>query len=183
MLGDLQLDSRRLQRLVYDLLALEREDAAPAPRQPVRLDHIVAEAIAGRSRARAQAGEPVTVMGEPEALRRALDNLLDNAEVHGPAEGEIVVALRLVDGEAMLTVSDEGPGLDPAEAQHAFDRFWRGSEAAGKPGSGLGLALVRATARRHAGEASVAGSTVTITLPAIGGSARRTDEERTQPVL
>jgi signal transduction histidine kinase len=168
VLNDLQLDSRRLQRLVDDLLALEREDGAPAPGRPVRLDRIVAEAVAAHPRARAQADTAVTVMGEPEALRRALDNLLENAEVHGPAGGEIVVALTHADGRAALAVSDEGPGLDPAEAERAFDRFWRGSDAVGRPGSGLGLALVRATARRHGGEVSAAGSTVTMTLPADG---------------
>ena len=84
VLADLQLDTARLQRLVGDLLTLERESAGPAPEQPVRLDAIVADAVAGRDSTRVSACTPVTVRGEPDALRRTLDNLLDNAEIHGP---------------------------------------------------------------------------------------------------
>ena len=84
VLADLQLDTQRLQSLVGDLLALERESAGPPPDRDVRLDLLVTEAVAGRTAVRVSACEPVTVRGEPDALRRALDNLLDNAEVHGP---------------------------------------------------------------------------------------------------
>jgi two-component system sensor histidine kinase MprB len=107
----------------------------------------------------------VTVRGEADALRRALDNLLDNAEVHGPRGGEVTVSLTVSDGVAALAVADEGPGLDPADLEHAFERFWRAPDAADRPGSGLGLAIVRATAQRHGGHVTVDGSTVTIELP------------------
>jgi two-component system, OmpR family, sensor kinase len=166
VLADLQLDTERLQRLVGDLLALERETAGPAPELEVRLDAIVAEAVADRPRARVVACAPATVRGEPDALRRALDNLLDNAEVHGPRDGEVSVSLTVADGVAALAVHDEGPGLDPADLEHAFERFWRAPDAAGRPGSGLGLAIVRATAERHGGSVTVDGSTVAIRLPA-----------------
>ena len=167
VLADLQLDTRRLQRLVADLLVLEREDAGPAPDQPVRLDRIVDEAAAGRPAVRVVRSVPVTVLGEPGALRRALDNLVENAEVHGPRGGEVTVALTLADGTAALAVADEGPGLRPGEVEHAFERFWRGPGALGRPGSGLGLAIVRATAERHGGAVTAEGSTVTIELPAV----------------
>jgi signal transduction histidine kinase len=165
VLADLQLDTQRLQRLVGDLLALERESAGPAPDQPVRLDAVVADAVAGRPRARVIACVPATVRGEPDALRRALDNLLHNAEVHGPPEGDVTVSLTVAEGLAALAVHDEGPGLDPADLEHAFERFWRAPDAAGRPGSGLGLAIVRATAERHGGSVTVDGSTVAIALP------------------
>lgn len=165
---DLELDTRRLRRLVDDLLALEREDAGPAPQQPVRLDAIVADAVAERPRAHVEASAPASVMGEPPALRRALDNLLDNAELHGPAGGEVVVRLEERDGEAALSVRDEGEGFAPGESEHVFERFWRAPSAVGRPGSGLGLAIVLATAQRHRGRVTVEGSTVTVRIPALG---------------
>ena len=172
VLADLQLDTQRLQSLVGDLLALERESAGPPPDRDVRLDLLVTEAVAGRTAVRVSACEPVTVRGEPDALRRALDNLLDNAEVHGPRGGEVTVSLTASGATAALAVRDEGPGLDPADLEHAFERFWRAPDAADRPGSGLGLAIVRATARRHGGRVTVDGSTVAIVLPAaVGASA------------
>ena len=65
---------------------------------------------------------------------------------------------------ALVTVCDEGPGLDPADRERAFERFWRGDHA--RSGSGLGLAIVRATAERHGGRAFVEGACFTIELPA-----------------
>ncbi len=166
VLADLQLDTKRLQSLVGDLLTLERESAGPPPDRDVRLDLLVAEAVAGRSAARVGACEPVTVRGEPDALRRALDNLLDNAEVHGPRGGEVTVSVTTSGATAALAVRDEGPGLAPADLEHAFERFWRAPDAADRPGSGLGLAIVRATAQRHGGRVTVDGSTIAIVLPA-----------------
>jgi signal transduction histidine kinase len=65
---------------------------------------------------------------------------------------------------ARLSVSDAGDGLEPAEWELAFNRFWRGRSGAG--GSGLGLAIVGATVERHGGRVTAAGSRVTIELPA-----------------
>jgi signal transduction histidine kinase len=106
----------------------------------------------------------VTVKGEPDALSRALDNLLDNARRHGPDGGEVRVALTHEGKEARLAVTDHGAGFAPGTEEDAFGRFWRGP-VAGAPGSGLGLAIVRATAERHGGRAWAAGSTVTVELP------------------
>jgi signal transduction histidine kinase len=164
VLADLQLDTERLQRLVGDLLALEREAAGPAPHEAVRLDRIVADAVAERPSVRVGRCDPAVVAGEAGALHRALDNLLENGLVHG--RGEVTVALEMRDGAAILTVADEGAGLSPDEVEHAFERFWRGPDARGRPGSGLGLAIVRATAERHGGSVTVSGATVRLTLPA-----------------
>jgi signal transduction histidine kinase len=62
-------------------------------------------------------------------------------------------------------VSDEGPGPDPRYGQQLFERFWRGPEAAGRPGSGLGLSIVAAIAERHRGHVMVNGSTFEVDLP------------------
>ena len=64
-----------------------------------------------------------------------------------------------------VSVADAGPGPDPAQHAHLFERFWRAPEASERPGSGLGLAIVAAIAERHGGQVSVEGSSFTLTLP------------------
>jgi two-component system sensor histidine kinase MprB len=164
VVADLESDAVRLGRLVEDLLALERQSAPELPRRPLRLDELVREAVAGRESAVADLDGPAIVNGDAEGLARALDNLLDNAERHGPAGGEVRVALRREGGEALVAVTDQGAGFEPGTEEDAFGRFWRGP-GTGAPGSGLGLAIVRATAERHGGRAWAAGSTVTLALP------------------
>jgi two-component system, OmpR family, sensor kinase len=164
VIADLESDAVRLGRLVEDLLALERESSAELPLAPLRLDELVAEAAAGREGVVAELDGPAVVSGDAEGLARALDNLLDNAEHHGPPGGEVRVTLRREGGEAMVAVTDQGAGFEPGTEEDAFGRFWRGA-GNGAPGSGLGLAIVRATAERHGGRAWAAGSTVTLALP------------------
>jgi signal transduction histidine kinase len=72
------------------------------------------------------------------------------------------------DGEAVLTVRDEGAGPDPAHRERVFERFWRGPEATQTPGSGLGLSIVAAVAERHGGSVSVEGPAFIVRLPADG---------------
>ena len=64
-----------------------------------------------------------------------------------------------------MSVADAGPGPDPEEHAHLFERFWRAPGASQRPGSGLGLAIVAAIAERHGGVVSVEGSRFTLTLP------------------
>ena len=104
------------------------------------------------------------VRGDRAALERALRNLVENAERHGPPGGAIVVEAALADGRARLAVSDEGAGLTDEQAEHAFARFWRGPDAP-PGGTGLGLAIVQATAARHGGSASAHGATFALELP------------------
>ncbi|HET6172180.1 MAG TPA: HAMP domain-containing sensor histidine kinase [Gaiellales bacterium] len=166
VLSDLEADARRLSRLLDDLLALAREDAAgPSSAQPVRLDQLALASATDRVEVDAPA--PVTVRGDADALARAIGNLVENAIVHGPAGGIVRVELRETGGRALLTVTDGGPGLNPEQAEHAFERFWRAPVADAPAGSGLGLAIVRATAERHGGSVSVAGATFTLDLPSI----------------
>jgi signal transduction histidine kinase len=94
-----------------------------------------------------------------------LANLIENALVHGPPDGDVRVELHAADGRARISVADEGPGPAPGERAHLFERFWRGDAAGGRPGAGLGLPIVAAIARRHGGSASVDGSEFTIELP------------------
>jgi two-component system OmpR family sensor kinase len=164
VIADLEADAARLARLVEDLLALERESGAERPRQPVRLDELVHAAAAGHKGVVAVVDGPLTVSGEPAAIERALDNLLENAARHGPPSGEVRISLRRHGEEAELSVTDTGRGFAPGTEEAAFGRFWRGEDGTA-PGSGLGLAIVRATAERHGGRAWAKGSTVTMALP------------------
>jgi signal transduction histidine kinase len=105
---------------------------------------------------------PVTVAGERAALERAAGNLVRNARRHG--RGTVTIGARPAGARALLTVSDEGPGPAPEEAERVFERFWRGPSARGD-GSGLGLAIVRSITERHGGRVRVDGSAFTIDLP------------------
>jgi two-component system sensor histidine kinase MprB len=171
LIADLQGDAARLRRLIDDLLALERESAARAPGQPVRLDETITALVDGRPNVAVRVAAPATVLGEPEALARSFENLLENAAVHGPEGGRVEISLDVSGGMARIAVSDEGPGFPPGEEETAFERFWRAEEAKDRAGSGLGLAIVKATAERHGGTVAASGSTVTILLPALDGGA------------
>ena len=162
-LADLLADADRLARLVDDLLVLERQATPAAAADAVDLAALVREvtARAGPDVA-VEHADSATTTGDPAALRRALENLLANARVHGAPP--VRVSLRRSGERAQLTVRDGGPGIAAADAQAAFGRFWR---AGGRPGSGLGLAIARATARAHGGDVSVSGSAVTIDLPIV----------------
>ena len=125
------------------------------------------------------ASGPAAVRGDGTALERAIDNLVQNGRNYGPPGGRITLAVESRDGVVRVTVADEGPGLQPYEAERAFRRFWRGRHD--KAGSGLGLAIVRAIAERHGGRAYAEGPRFTIELPALRdlseSSATRDGEE------
>jgi two-component system OmpR family sensor kinase len=181
VLGELRDDAARLARLVDSLLMLERAGAGPAALQPVDLRALAEEVIDASDSARvtlrdetarAGAAGPPIAIGDPEALRRALANLVENALIHGPPGGAVTVWLRRSGpGGIALAVSDAGPGPDPGARDHLFERFWRGEGAAERPGSGLGLSIVSAIAERHGGRVEVEGATFTLRLALADGSA------------
>ena len=164
LVTDLQEDTDRLVRLAGDLIAISREEAAAPPADDVALNRLVASLAGGDPRVLVVA-EPVHVRGDGAALERAISNLLQNARLHGPADGVITLTVRRSGDRALVSVCDEGPGIDPADRGRAFERFWRGAHD--QSGSGLGLAIVRATAERHGGRVFVDGSCFTIELPAL----------------
>ena len=172
VLADLRLDAERLARLVDSLLALERAgEAAPAV-QDVELCALVTTVVAGLDAAGGRVtrarGDPVVVSGDAAALARAVGNLIENGLVHGPPDGVVTVAVSGDGTQATVAVSDAGPGPDPAAGERLFQRFWRGEDVSGRPGSGLGLSIVAAIAQAHGGRVTVAGSTFTIELPRSG---------------
>ena len=171
VVADLQRGAARLARLVDDLLALERISTGPQELAPLALEEVLAGVLAGHQgdpRVRAGAIEAVQVDGDPDALSRAIQNLIENGLVHGPAGGAVTVALRREHDRALLSVGDQGPGPEPGDRERLFERFWRGAGASGRPGSGLGLSIVAAIVQRHGGNISLEGSRFTIELPAVG---------------
>jgi signal transduction histidine kinase len=164
---DVLTDTLRLASLAEDLLVLARLDEhqpRPAVGKPVDLAALVTEEIERSAGARvpvtAQVAGPCVVAGEAEGLRRLLRNLIDNATRY--AKSGVEVAARREGSEAVLTVSDDGPGIPEADRERAFDRFVRLDDARSRDetqtgGAGLGLAIVRAIARTHGGSAGLEG--------------------------
>lgn len=153
LIADTVSGIERLTALVTQLIDLAREEQRTHERERVELDGLVARevdrtqhrypGIRFESRLR-----PTVVSGDPEALTRAVSNLLDNAGKWSPPGGTVHVELR----DAVLEVRDEGPGIDETDLPHVFERFYRGSRAASVPGSGLGLAIVRQVMASHGGQ-------------------------------
>jgi signal transduction histidine kinase len=178
LLHDLEHDAERLARLADDLLALSREESSATPDGDVRLDDLARETVARNPGVELVAPDAVTVRGDQRSLERAVANLLENARVHGPKDGSVVLSVERDGSVARLSVADEGAGLRVEERQLAFQRFWR--RDSDRPGSGLGLAIVRATAERHDGRAYADGARFTIELPLSGtfhGPAATTGEQ------
>ena len=102
-------------------------------------------------RVEAEAGIPKVSL-DPKRFRQVLANLLSNALIYTPADGEIRVDIRLADDAVELSVSDTGPGISEEDLPHLFERFYRGDPARGRTGgSGLGLAIVRQWVEAHGG--------------------------------
>ena len=175
-------ESRRLSRLVDDLLNLARADAGSV-RLQVRefyFNDLVAEccrsvqalAAARRIKMEYQTGEDIPFHGDEELLRRLVVNLLDNAIRYTPQGGQVKASLNANGSELRIEVSDTGAGI-PAEAvPHVFERFYRADQARSRQegGFGLGLAIVKWIAESHKGAVDLTsrpgqGSTFTVTLP------------------
>lgn len=185
----IETEGDRMARLVDDLLLLARTDqGSSAPRLgPVPVDELFDEAAD-----RAGAAHParpfvvdtphtgLTVVGDREALLQVLGNLLRNAAIHTPGPRPIRLGARPDGNSVLLLVADEGPGMSPEQAEHAFERFWRADSGRTRAtgGSGLGLAIVNAlVAAQHGGvsmSSDVAtGTTVLIRMPGLLDDAGR----------
>ena len=145
-------EAGELRVLINDLVELARDGRAPVHIEDVRLD-LVAERVAARAAGRA-AGlryeldcRPTLVRGDPDALERAIGNLVDNALKWSPPDGRV----RISAAGGTVEVSDDGPGISADDLPYIFDRFYRSARARALPGSGLGLAIVRRIADLHDG--------------------------------
>ena len=173
--------SRRMRRLVADLLLLARADAGrTGPRRSCDLSEIAAAAVAEVRPVAAghtiglDADGPVPVDGNPDDLHRLVLNLVENGVRHTPPGSAIAVAVRTDDDDrALLVVEDDGPGLPDGSGDQIFARFVRGSGPAdltADTGTGLGLAIVKAVAESHrgrveAGRSAAGGARFTVRLP------------------
>lgn len=155
--------SRRMRRLVADLLLLARADAGRVvPHRPTDLGAVLLEVAAeleplaqgARHQLSVDAGEGAVVSGARDELHRLALNLIENALRHTPPGTRVHAALAREDGAVVLTVEDDGPGIAPELRARLFERFVRG-EGDGGGGSGLGLAIVRAVAASHGGSVTV----------------------------
>jgi signal transduction histidine kinase len=91
----------------------------------------------------------ILVTGDRDLLFDALANLVDNAIKHGREAGRVTVEVTRGDGDGIISVADDGPGIPISERQHVFKRFYRLERSRRAPGNGLGLSLVAAVARLH----------------------------------
>jgi signal transduction histidine kinase len=171
--------SRRMRRLVGDLLLLARADAGrDMPRTSVDMAAVAAEAA--REAGALSSDHPVSldlagavkVNGVADDLHRLAGNLIENALIHTPGGTPVTVSVRQEGGDAVLEVADRGPGVPHELRERVFERFARGSgDAAPSGGSGLGLAIVRAVTAAHGGQVEIrdaegGGARFVVTLPA-----------------
>ncbi len=153
--------SRRMGRLIGDLLLLARADAGRLDKhRGCDLAEIAGDAAAeaaplmGDRVLTVDNDRPLRVEGSPDELHRMVLNLLDNAARHTPPGASIELSLHSDNGDAVVEVADDGPGIPEAMRTQVFDRFVRGdgpADTAKGTGTGLGLAIVSAVAESHDG--------------------------------
>ena len=180
----IERETDRMSRLVEDLLLLARLDEhEPLARDPVELVGLALEArdtalVAGPSwTVDVVATGPVEVLGDAVALRRVLDNLLANVRAHTQPGTHATVTVSRDGATARLSVVDDGPGIDEAQAEAIFERFYRvdASRSRSTGGTGLGLSIVAAIVAAHGGTvralpAPGAGARFELALPALAAA-------------
>jgi signal transduction histidine kinase len=176
-------EAGRLSRLADDLLLLSRSDQGQLPldRRPVDVKEILIASVRQRAErarclevtCRLDVPEGLTWDLDPDRIRQAVDNLLDNGLRFAPPGTNVVLAARIDGADLVLGVEDAGPGFPVDFLPHAFERFRRpdASRSRGDGGAGLGLAIVAAIAAAHGGSAAAAnrpegGASVVLRLPA-----------------
>jgi PAS domain S-box-containing protein len=195
-------ESGRLTRLVTDVLDLARIEAGEASLDLREFDvrDVVADAVASVSGMAVERsvdvkvkapGTPRTVFGDRDKLQQLLINLVSNAVKFGPEGGEVQVVVKDAEKHRVeIAVSDQGPGIAPADLEHVFEKFRRGDDApaSGVPGSGLGLAICREIATLHGGRvwaesAQGGGGRFRVELPGVEEGRRVFANGATPPVL
>jgi signal transduction histidine kinase len=176
-------ETRLLNRLVEDLrelalaeagqLRLERRPVSPADLVNRATDAVRAQAAARGVALQADLLEhlpPVDI--DPQRIEQVLGNLLNNALIHTPAGGEIVVTARLMGSEVEVSVRDTGEGISPEHLPHVFERFYRADRSRSwvTGGTGLGLTIAKQLVEAHGGRIEVEsevgrGTQFTFTLP------------------
>ena len=172
-------ESGRMAHLVEDLMLLARLDEGPQLQiTSVDLVTVASEAVHAAGAVgpdwpvALQADEPVEVRGDRVRLRQVFDNLLSNVRSHTPAGTHVVVRVGRAGHDALVEVSDDGPGIPAADAARVFERFYRADPSRSRVsgGAGLGLSIVQAIVIAHGGRAELAaeegrGTTIRLWLP------------------
>jgi two-component system OmpR family sensor kinase len=176
-------ETTRMGVLVEDLVLLARLDQGrPLERQPVDIVPLVLDCCSDARAAHPErtitvAGDSAhteMIVGDDMRLRQALSNLIRNALVHTPPGTPVTVRVHELDGDAIVDIIDQGPGIPQGESEHIFERFYRADpERSGdQGGSGLGLSIVAAIVTAHggsvrAGDTPGGGATFRVRLPVI----------------
>lgn len=181
-LKSVETQALRLSRLASDLRKLAELETRPLERTPVQLDELLKEVVeVAQERPEAadrrlnislpRAPWPLPpVEGDYDLLFLAVHNLVDNALKFTQSGDTVEIRAFEADSEVVIEVADTGAGVPVEEVEHIWEELYRGNQARGIPGSGLGLALVRAIAERHSGSVSLRsrsgqGSVFTFRLP------------------
>ncbi|MEW6256164.1 MAG: ATP-binding protein [Pseudomonadota bacterium] len=190
-LGIMGAQARRMSRLIDDLLSLSRIElnAHVRPDTQVELGMIVAhvcETLSPLARERgveitvSRPETPVPILGDRDELIRLFENLVENALKYGASGKRIEVALTLADGDAVITVTDFGPGIPAEHLPRLTERFYRVDVVASRDqgGTGLGLAIVKHIVARHRGKLTIesqpgAGATFTTRIETLAAGEKK----------
>ncbi len=162
-LDRIQKEADRLNDLISQMLQVTRMETQNSKvSQPVRVDELVRDIVNDCSIEASAAGcalvfpvpEPVTVNGDPELLRRAIENVLRNAIRYAPSESKIDITIKSADGAVHVRIRDQGPGVPEAALPHLFDPFFRVDSDRNRMrgGVGLGLSIARRAVELHRGK-------------------------------
>jgi signal transduction histidine kinase len=187
-LADMRVEADRMARMVTQLLLLARTDAgAGVAREPLLLADVLADVCRQVSPTATGATlccegldrlESAVVSANRDYLTQLFLILLDNAFKYTPADGRIAVTAALHGEQAAVAVADTGVGIGAGDLPRIFERFYRGANANGARGMGLGLAIARRLAEAHDGSIAVEseqgrGSRFTVTLPLLNAASLR----------
>lgn len=160
----IQQESGRLSRLIGNILSFARKqrNKLNCHRKPMVVDETIASVLSSFApsleakgiQAATQLNAPATVMADPDILEQILGNLLSNIEKYCAARGQAVITSRQTETLTVITCSDNGPGIPPAQREKIFAPFYRVSDKLtdGVSGTGIGLAIARDLARLHGGD-------------------------------
>lgn len=174
-------ETRRLRRLIDDLISLARFDTRQfelrlatfslAELLESLVESFSREAGERRVELALSADRAIELTADPDRLRQVIANLTQNALSHASAGGRVTVTAAREEGSVRIGVTDDGPGIEPDRLPHIFDRFYSGRDGARGAGLGLGLPISRQLARAMGGDVTVTstpgeGATFIVTLPA-----------------
>jgi heavy metal sensor kinase len=191
IIGSMLEEADRLVCLVARLLTLSRVDSGQAklsiePIDARELADDVAAQLGVLAEEKGQVIEVVDVgrprcLGDRVILRQALTNIVDNAIKYGPEGGRIDIRVSATPTDAIIDVSDAGPGIEPSREAHIFERFYRATSSDSTPGAGLGLSIAKWAVEAVGGQLKLhkthgGGCTFRMTLPSAAAAARSRPE-------